>query len=61
MPQTTGEAQKSLLIWLSKKAAEELKALLETRHLYQKIDIDPGKAAKALHNQIVIIHQKSFG
>jgi hypothetical protein len=61
MPQTTGEAQKSLLIWLSKKAAEELKALLETRHLYQKIDIDPGKVAKALHNQIVIIHQKSFG
>jgi len=57
---TSPDAQKSLLNWLGKNAAEWLKVLLETKHLYQKVDFDPGKAAKALLSQVVPNHQRVF-
>jgi len=57
---TTSTAQESLLIWLSKKATDELKALLEAKHLYQKVDIDPNNVAINLVKQIYPNHQEYF-
>jgi hypothetical protein len=34
-------SQMAVLDWLGKKASEELKNLLENKHVYQKVDINP--------------------
>jgi hypothetical protein len=46
-------AQKTLFVLWGKKATEEIKVLLETKHLYQKVDIHPGDILKSLYAQLV--------
>jgi len=44
----------AVLVWLGKKASEELKNLLENKHLYQKVDIDPAEIVRKVN-----LHQTS--
>src|ERR1700688_3874887 len=62
MPQqfSSDGAQKTLCVLLGNKAAEGLKVLIETKHLYQKIDIQPDEMATALHKQILVLQQDIF-
>ena len=39
-------------IWLSDRASSQLKTLLETKHLYQKVDISPDELAKKMVDPI---------
>jgi|SRR5579872_527566 len=55
-----GDAQKALLTWLGTKAAEELKVLLETKHLYQKVELNLDKIIEALYQQIISNHHRTF-
>src|SRR5882724_6972835 len=52
------EAQNGLLQWLNKTASEALRTLLETKHLYQKVDFDPSKGIDALDKLILTYDEK---
>lgn len=49
-----------VLSWLGAKASEELKNLLERKHLYQKSDISPSEAVKAVHDKAHASLRDSF-
>jgi hypothetical protein len=59
-PMEPSDAKKAVLKWLSKKAADELRVLLETKHLYQKVDLNPKGFATELSLQIHPNHQSYF-
>ena len=46
------EAQKNALIWLTKEASQKLRTLLESKHLYQKVDVEPSQAMQAFYQGI---------
>ena len=50
---TVDAAQKSALIWLTNEASRKLRILLESKHLYQKVDFEPSQAMQAFHKEIV--------
>lgn len=55
----TTQAQKNTLIWLTKKASEELRMLLESRHLYQKVDFQPYEIATSFHKTISLYDERA--
>lgn len=54
------DAQEFVIMWLTKKAKDELKALLETKHLYQKVDVDPNAYAVKVVTRIHPNFQAGF-
>jgi len=52
---TYAEAQAELLDWLSRGATEQLKLLLETKHLYQKAQIDSDELKKFAQSLVGLV------
>jgi hypothetical protein len=57
---STPDAQKVLRTWLGRKAEEAVKLLLDTKHLYQKVEIQYAETAQALHKRVYYDHKDDF-
>jgi hypothetical protein len=57
---STGQAQSSVLVIIGNKLAQELKVLLEAKHLYQKVEYQPWETVKPLYERVYSTQKDDF-